>query len=289
MYFFKIIFLLFLSLTLYSYELQRNYYIDSTKITLGDIIKESHSNKILFTLDNNRHTKRIKATKLIQILKQSGYKQVTCNYPYIQFNKKSPIDKSKIINAIKTYYTKTYPYIKIEKITVEPNSYLSKLPKEYTIEFRRNAYLSNKNMLDIKTYENKKIFFKYNIKAYVTVLFARKEIKKSQELSRLNVKKKSIILEKFKAMPLVEITRGKYQAKHRIKNATVVTQRDVTGLELVKRGSNVTVTLNEPHINITFLAKALKSAHLGETIHVIQKNGKKIEVLVTGKNRAEVK
>jgi len=289
--YFKILlfFIVLTTINLSAYELQRNYYIDTNSITIADIIEESHSNTKLFQINPDKHTKRVKAKELISLLQSYGYKNISSKYPYIQFNKKSPIDTSKIIKAVKHYYKKNYPNISISKVVVMPNSYLEKLPNEYKVKFKKNAYLSNKGIFHIKTYENKKLFFSYQIQAKTAVIVARQEIRKATELSKVNTQKKSIILEKFRAKPLFDIKKGLYQTKHKIKKSTIITQRDIVGLTLVKRGSYVTVTLYEPHISITFLAKALRSARLGESIYVMQKNGKKIEVVVTGKNKAEVK
>jgi len=287
--FLKTVLLLILSFNLYSYELQRNYYVHSSTITISDIIPKSQSKKIILQIQQARHSKRIKAKELIALLKKYGYNNITSKYPYIQFNLKSPIDTKELKKHVRNYYEKNYPDIKIKSISVEPNSYLEKLPEQYSVEFKRDAYLRRTSIFNIKTYEKKKIFFNYSVDATIRPLFARAEIKKSEEISKINSKKKSIILENFRAKPLFKVEKGLYEAKHKIKESSLITIRDVVPLVVVKRGSDITVTLHEPNITITFRAKALKSAHLGESIYVTNDNGKKIEVVVTGKNQAEVK
>jgi flagella basal body P-ring formation protein FlgA len=80
-----------------------------------------------------------------------------------------------------------------------------------------------------------------------------------------------------------------YQSKHNLKKDSVITQRDVLGLYLIKRGSNINVKLENAGINIFFSAKALQNGRIADTISVLQKNGKKIKVKVTGRNKAEMK
>ncbi|MEO1937663.1 MAG: flagella basal body P-ring formation protein FlgA, partial [Sulfurimonas sp.] len=67
------------------------------------------------------------------------------------------------------------------------------------------------------------------------------------------------------------------------------TQRDVTGLYLIKRGTQVSVTLEDGGVSIVFSGRALQNGRYGDTIAIRQKNNKKIYVTVTGKNRAKVK
>ena len=162
------------------------------------------------------------------------------------------------------------------------------LPKEYTIGFPRNAYLSHKGIFYIKTPDNKKLFFNYLINAEISVYQTTKEIQKGEELSNFNLQKKSIILDKFKAEPVIELQKNHYEAKHRLKKGLILTQRDIRRLYLVKRGDNVIVTLHNNDLEIVFNAKALQSGRLGETISVLHKNNKKVRVRVIGKNRAEV-
>ena len=290
MLFIKIIFLLIFSSTFAANNIQRNYYITNDFIMLSDIV---HVNKIndkkLFTIEKNRHTKRIQRKELLKILQKNGFNNYTSKYSYIQFTKKSPIDTGFIQKSIKKFYSQKYKNIKISAINVIPMHYLEKLPKKYSVHFNSRAYLSKKGILHIKTDDNKETFFKYKISATVPVLIARKNIKKDEELTNINTKKKSIILDRFNAMPLQDLYKSKYQAKFTIKVNDIITKRDVIGLYLVKRGANINVSLNTAGIDIFFSAKALQNARLGESISVMRRDGKRIRVIIVGKNRAEVK
>jgi flagella basal body P-ring formation protein FlgA len=168
-------------------------------------------------------------------------------------------------------------------------NYLENLPDEYSVHFEKRAYLANEGILYIKTPNHRKIFFKYTLNAVVDVYQPRAEIKKGTPLSVLNMKKHSIILDKFRAMPLQEIEPNAYQARHHIKTGKTITKRDITGLTLVKRGSVVNVSLQNGAISISFSAKAVQDGKLGDKISVVQSNEKKMRAVVVGKNRAEVK
>lgn len=278
---------LFTLLLFANIQLQQEYLVTAKTVKISDIIKSPKKDSILFNINANRHSKRVKASYLIKELKSYGYHDITSRHAYIQFTQKSPLNTKKLTSLLKRYYKEHYKNIEIQKITIKPIKYLSTFPKNFTVGFRDKAYLSHKGTFYIKTVENKKIFFNYTLLAKLSVYRAKKKIEKSEPITRINTEKKSIILDKFRAFPLMDISTVHYEAKHRIRQYSLITQRDVITLHLVKRGENVTVTLKNQGIYITFLAKALQSGRLGETIRVMHKN-KKIRVRVTGKNRAEV-
>jgi len=257
---------------------------------LSDIIHvNKKDDKKIFIIDASRHSKRVRREQLLNILKKNGYLNYTSKHSYIQFTELSPIDKTAIKNSLKQFYINKYKNINIQKITLQPMHYLNELPESYTVHFPKNAHLSRKGVLYIKTSNNKKIFFSYQITARVDVLVARTDIKKDSELSNINTKKNSIILNKFRAMPIESLHVKQYQSKHNLRKGNVITKRDVLGLYLIRRGSNINVKLENAGINIFFSAKALQNGRIADTISVMQKNGKKIKVQVTGKNKAEMK
>ncbi len=269
-------------------QLQRNYYVTHPYVTLSDIFPESKDDTILYRMEHNKHILRVKEKKLLAILSRYGYKNLQHKYPYIQFTQKSPINTIKLENAIKKLYSKLYSDIEIIAINTQPRNFITQLPKNYTIHFPKKAYLKQHATFYIKTPQKHKIFFDYEIKARINVYITRNTLHKGDELSTINLKKKSIMLKKFAAMPLQELHSGMYEAKHTIKQSQIVTQRDILPLVYIKRGSDVSVWLEENGIAINFSAKALQNGRLHEIIKVKNKNRKTIKVRVTGRNKAEV-
>ena len=280
--------LLLYSSFVYATALQKSYFIENSYVLLSDIVKHPQKDLILYRFDTTKHTKRVKAKELVAKLKKLGYLHYETKASYIQFSKKSPIDTSPLQNMLQKSYSKIYKEIEITKIEVHPRGYLTSLPKKYQIKLQNRYYLSNNGVIYIKTEDKKKIFFNYNMSAKVSVYIAKKEIKKGEELSLINSKKSSIMLDKFHALPLQEIKKSTFEAKHTIKKETLLTSRDVVGLHLIKRGSIVNVSLNSNGLAISISAKARQSGRYGESIYVQTANGKKIKVLVTGHNRAKV-
>jgi len=285
----------FLLLFFYSFnlfadtQLKSNYFINSKDIFLSNIISQPKNDIKLFSIESNKHTKRIRTKKLLELLNDFGYSNLTSKHNYTQFTQRSPINTAKIRKAIQERYFEKYKKIDIQEIILSPRTYMTQMPKEYEIVLNKRAHLSNHSTLYIKTSTHKKIFFNYTIKAKVAVMRARKEIKKGEEISRLNSKNDTIILEKFRAMPLNEIKKSSLEAKHKIKVDSILTQRDVVGLFLVKRGERVNISVIDANIAVSFSAKANKNGRYGDTISFTNNYGKKIKATVVGRNRAEIR
>lgn len=287
---FKLLLLLLLSSSLGAAKyLQKEYSILSDKIMLSDIIKEPTQDRVLYTILENRHSKRVKERELLLKLKKNGYTTFSPKHRYIQFTQKSPIDTQRLEKYIEDFYTKKYKDIEIEQIDITPRGYMHSLPKEYTIGSDNSIHLDNKGIFFIQTPQNRKIFFDYTIKARVALLETRESIRRATELSRINTKKKSIMLKKFRAMPLQELKEHALESKHKLKKGSLLTERNVVALHLVKRGSNINVTLHDGTIAISFMAQALQSGRYAEIISVRKSDATKLKVKITGKNRAEIR
>lgn len=287
--FLKTLFLMLFSLVLHADEvLKSDYYISSDDINLSIIVPHAKQDRKLFSLERSRYTKKIKSRELIKLLEQYGYPSYTAQNRYINFIKKSPIDVTKIEENIRKLYTQKYTAIKIKTITVMPRGYIESLTDTYIVKIQRDNHLSRSGTLYVKTTDNKKIFFDYQVEAEVSVYTARKKIKRENELSLANCKKKSIILDKFDAMPIQKLQQSMFQSKHQIREGTVITARDIEQLSIVKRDSIVSVILDEKNIAISFAAKALQDGRLDDTITIEKNDKKRLKAKVIGKNRVEI-
>jgi flagellar basal body P-ring formation protein FlgA len=286
----KFISLILLSSILYANNIiQKTYYISSDDIYISHIIKNPPKNKQIYKIAPGKYTKRVKSKELIKLLKKNGYRGFSSKSMYVKFIKKSPINTSKIESFIEEYYLNKYDQIDITSIKVEPRGYITSLPKEYTVQIKKKNYLSRSGVVNIKTSNNKKIFFNYEITANIWVYLSRKKIKKDVELSAVNTIKKSIILDRFMAKPIQKIDATALQGKHHIKKDKIITTRDVEILSIVKKNSYINISLNSQNMSISFSAKALQNGKLGDTITVQKASGKRLRVRVTGKNRAEIR
>jgi len=284
----KVILLLFVTMKLFSLTLSSTYYVDSENIKLLNIVPDAKYDITLYKINENRYTKKIKSKDLIKLLKEHGIESVEASSRYIKFIKKSPIDTSKIENDISQLYKEKYENIKINSVLVIPRRYTKSLPDRYEIGIKTKTHLSKKGIVHIKTPDSKKIFFDYIIDAKIGVYISRIKIKKGTRLSALNTTKKFIDFDKFKAIPIGVDQLNTTQIKRHFKQNSIITLKDIESLNLIKKGSMVLVSLKNQNINISFSAKAQQNGKLNDIIIVKKNNGKKIRVIIVGKNKVEV-
>ncbi|MDA3909095.1 MAG: flagellar basal body P-ring formation chaperone FlgA, partial [Sulfurimonas sp.] len=148
---------------------------------------------------------------------------------------------------------------------------------------------SRSGVVNIKTLDNKKIFFNYDIVANIWIHLSKEKIKRKVELSSVNTIKKSILLDRFMSKPIQNLNDQSLQGKHQIKKNEILTTRDVEILSVVKKNSYINVSLDSHNMSISFNAKALQSGKLGDIITVEKANRKRLRVRVIGKNKAEMR
>ena len=285
----KLLFILLLLSQLYAKDTVKSvYYVDSDEVMLSYIVNYIEDDILLFKIPNNRYSKKIRSTDLIKILKKHGYDTYVAKSRFVNFIKKSDIDTSKIKEDLRDFYTQHYPSIDIKNILVEPRGYIESLPIKYSVDIKSRSYLSNKGVVSIKTLRNKKVFLDYTIDATVDSYIATKDIRRGVELSIFNTKKKRVTLSKFRALPIQKIDKSTLQAKNHIKKESIISDRDVISLCIVKKNTSVVVTLDSSNIFITFSAKALQDGRYGDTIKIKKSNGKRLNALVVGKNKVEI-
>ena len=286
--YFILIFLV--SFSLFAQEvLKENYYVNSQQIKISDVLINSQDDTLLYTILKTRHSKRVKSKNLMKLLQKYGYKGYTAKHPYIQFTQRSPIDTSALQIQLEQYYHSKYKNITIRHIEIHPRSFTQNLPDSFTLKFQRNKYLFKQGIFSIKSDTHYEIFFNYTIDAMVSIVTARKSIKRNEELSPINTKTKTVQLRRFQAIPLQTVPKNALQSKHNIKKDTIITQRDISKLFMVKKGTFINVSLDNASLSISFSAKAKQNGCLGDTITVVKNSGKKLTVRVSGKSRAEVR
>lgn len=284
----RVFLLLFLHLSLFAQtDLLQEYEVSGKDIMLSSIIPSVKEDIKLYSITEGRHTRKVRTKELITLLKEHGFSGLKTRHKYIKFIEKSPIDTSFIEEKIRGLYLQKYQSIDIKSIKVKPRAYLDTLPQKYSVKVQAKNFLKREGVVSIKSEKNRQLFFNYIIDAKIEVYSARKDIKRNSELSNINCVKKSIILDKFRAMPVQNVQIGRLQSKRHIKADTILTQRDIKELHLVRRGSNVNITLNNSNIAISFSAKALEDGVYGDIIRVKQKNSTVLKVKVTGKNKGE--
>jgi len=285
----KVIFLLTITLNLFSTTLSSSYYVNSNNIKLLEIVPHAKYDVTIYKIDRNKYTKKVKSKELVKLLKEHGLTDIQTSSRYVKFTKKSPIDTSKIKTAVINLYKEKYPNIDIKSVSIMPRGYIKTLPKEYKVNAHKKAHLSNSGTLNIKTPKKRKLFFDYIVDAKINVFLSRTKIKKGEKVSTMNTTKKNIDFDKLKALPITAEQVNTSQIRRHVNKGYILTSRDIEMLDIVNKGSYVNVSFQNKNINISFSAKALQNAKLNDIITVQKNSGERIHVKITGKNRAEIR
>jgi len=281
---------LFLASSLFAnIELESLYLVKSKQIKLSSITKNLEDDTIIYTIDRTKHSKKVKTKTVLRLLQSKGYKTTAAKHPYVNFVQKSPIDTKKIEQFVREYYKKHYPTMQINKILVTPRFFTKTLPENYSLSMQKKSFLRHHAIVILKSYKGKEIFFDTFVTASLKILTTKKAMKRNEELSFFNTQTKTVHFDKFQALPLMQLQKGSLQAKHALRKEQLISIRDIRSLFLVRKGSNVNVSLYNSNMSISFSAKAIQNGCYGDIIQVINHQGKKIKVIVTGKYQAEVR
>ncbi len=291
MIFFKLILSFLLSSVLFAADvmvLEDSYFVDSREVNASIITNDKRNDFLLLQIPKESYTKKVKTKELLASLKEHGYKNFDSKRSYINFTLKSPIDTSFMEKKLREFYEKNYKEIEIQSITVTPRDFMDTLPKEYTVHLRNRDFLFSSGVLHIKTSDNKKLFFDYDIKAYLSVFISKDAIEKEAQISPISYMPKRILLEKFRDRPLQILEQTSLQAKRHIPKDTILTLKDIESLDLVKKDSTVSVGMFSEGMKIVFSAKALQDGKLDDIIKIQNSNQKILKARVTGSGEAEL-
>ncbi len=284
----KLVVLLFVLVSLQASEyLKEEYFTPTNDINLSLITHDVRNDKVIYRIERDRYLLRVSSKKLLHILQQNGYRRFKAKRSYVTFVKLSPIDLSPLEQKLADYFKKNYQKIDIHSIKIIPKMHIQKLPKEFTFKVRSVTLLRSHGTLSIITPQKHQIFFEYFIDATLPVYKSSKKILRGEVLSLRNLTKQTIRFERFRALPMQQISA--LQAKHHITKGKLVTVRDVERIDLVRRGEFVSVVLKESDLEIDMSAKALQAGGLNDIILIQNRRGKKLRAKVIGKNLVEIK
>jgi flagella basal body P-ring formation protein FlgA len=278
--------LFFISCSLYARELHKVYFVTSNDINLSVITGDKKNDMHLYTIQRDRYLLRVRSKDLLEILHKNGYRDFKRHLSYVMFIKEPAIDMEALEEKLKNAYKEFYSSITIKDVKIIPRERIEALPQSFSLKIQRQSFLRSHANMSIKTPQGKQYFFDYYIDALVEVYKAKKKILKGEPLSGRNIEKRTLQLDRFRAKPIQNYIGT--QAKHRIKEGKVITQRDVSKLSLVHRGEYVSVLLEQNTLEIGFSAKALQEGSINDIILIQNKRGKKMRAKVIGKNLVQV-
>jgi len=274
---------------LFSASLKDTYTISSPEFNASAIDSSIKNDFVIYTFNKNRHKKSFNADDLVEIFKEHHLELDASSTRIVHVQHASNVDLEIVQNAIKAYYLKIYPSMKIQRVDIKASSFIKALPKQYDLEFKSNAFRYATSTLQIQDLQSKKRYFlNYTIKATIKLFKARHNINRGKILTQIDVLYLPVEFKRLKSMPFEYKQKTDIRLRKRLLKGKIIYNKDVEQLPAVLKGSLVLVSLVNGTVHLEFQATAMQDAHIGDEIYVEKRNKKRLRVKVIGKNQVEL-
>ena len=267
-----------------------DYNIKSLDFNASSIDPNIKDDFILYRFENNQHKKAFTSKKIISKFKEHGLELTSKEPGIIHVQRVSTIDYSPIKEAIKSYYLKHLPTLKVNKINLQLNGFIKELPLAYTLNFKPKAFLYNTSTVQMLPSQTKQRYFiSYKIQGTIKLFKASHNINRGKILTKLDLSFKQEKFSRLKNLPLVQFDGSHLRANKRLLKNRVVYEHDIEALPFVLKGKPVNVRLISGLVHLEFQATALADANKNEFVFIKRSDGKKLRAKVVNRNLVEVK
>ena len=265
-----------------SLQLQESYNISSNDIYAKHIFKDIKSNFFLLSIPEHSNRFKISSKKIEAEFLLHGINIKTNRTGIVTFIRSDTFDTSILKNELASKFQEALPTLNIDNISLMCRCKLKELPKDYKIVIKRSSLHKSSGTFYIK-HNNERHFFTYKIKATLAVIKTKDDVKNKEQLNAYNTYDDEIDFKNFNSIPLQNISLGQVISSRSLKKNTIITQKHVKKLPLIRKGDYVRVQLNDGAVRIEFGAKALKDGSLSDIISIRKSDGSRLEATVIGK------
>ncbi len=207
----------------------------------------------------------------------------------IHVQRKSDVKLDRLREEIRSYYYEHYPTVSIKGVSVKSNTFLSKLPDEYQLTFKPNAYLYRRSSLQLTSKDKKeRYFFTYTLNATIKLFKARHNINRGKILTRLDLIYKEIEFKRLKGLPVKDFDKNQYRLKKRLPKDKTLYAHDIEELPYVLKDKPLNVRLISGKVHLEFQAVSLEDGNKGAHVLIQKTDGKKLKARVIGRNLVEI-
>jgi len=284
--FLKLFLFFTLIMQLHALQIQKSYYFSDNNITTDTLFRGTTlENRLLFTINQEKKKIRIKCKDILAFFPT---KDIRCKHSYVEFIKKSPINTRKLEKDLLDYYLSFYPNLKVDSISIHPQSYTSYLPSYYTLKIKNRNYKKSEGDFYIVDEDKKKIFFHYKLDASLSILKANKKVHRGEVINIHNTSLKNVKFTSFKDLPLTRDELNQYEAAHNISKNRIITQRDIKKSYLVKRHAPVILQIKNGSLIVETSATAMQNGKLNDIITIEKADKSRLKARIVSKNRVEI-
>jgi flagella basal body P-ring formation protein FlgA len=266
--------------------LKSNYDISNRTVYSTDLFENLDKKFEITKIPSHSFEKKVPVSKIKSIFKQNGI--ILNDVPnafYVSFKSKMNFDSDRIKNKLYNEFTEYYDQLEIEAITIEPTTKTNL--DSFTIEninISKFALNKSKGTLSVhfRNSENttKNIYFKFEIIGKQKLLLSSRNIEKGEILSKDNISYTFVPFTKKQVSTTMNILNNKYLcASRNIRKGSLITDNLVEKLDVIKKGSNVTVVYSKGVIDIEFNGTALQSGSFDDII-IVERGDKKYKARI---------
>jgi flagella basal body P-ring formation protein FlgA len=270
----------------YANTLEKKYEIKGDKFYAKTIIPKIKNDFLIADLSRKNRLK-ISARKLQNLFKKHNI-DIKVIFPVVEIVKKSSFNIEPLKSEIRKKYINFYENISIKEIKIKPNGYFNQ--QNMTLEeiiFSKNNLLKNKGSFSAyfkNQKRKKKVFFKFEIDAFIKVLKTTKDIKKNSILNHFNTTSQTIHFIRFSSKPLSLSKRDLVQLKRYIKKDKIILANMVKNIPAIMKNQKVKAVFTDGAVSITIFATATQDGDIGDKITIKTDDGKKYKALIVDKN-----
>ena len=266
-----------------------SYCVESNIVRLKDIFPNVKKDFIILTIPKHTKEYKIPLLKLKKLLRERGFvidqKNKIISFSLNCINNKYPFLKKYLRDVYKNYY----PSIYIKNIFLKTSSKTSFSKGDIKkIEISSSSLKREKGFLKVLLKNGKRVYFSYEIEAFIEVLKADRNIKKGEPiLSSFFSKSK----EKFKFFYQKPVTKGNFlgfKAKRFIKEGEILTKNMIKKRGEIEKGDKVMAYIKENGLIVSFEAVSLDEGGVGDIIRVNKDKRKIFKGKVISKNAVEI-
>lgn len=270
-------------------ELKKEYIISSQDFNLSHVDPSISQDIRLYRFDDNRYQKSFNTKTLITKLQNHGISIDNSHSGVIYVKRRHSLNLSSLKEKIKAYYLRHYDTMKIHDITIKSNSFIAELPNDFSLSFKKSAYLYARSSLQLQSKNAKKrLFLNYEIKASIKVFKASHNINRGKILSQTDFSYAYEVFKRFTSIPVQHALQGRQRLKKRLVSGKILYHKDLEALPDVLKNKTVNVRLISGSVHLEFQAISMEDGHVGDEIMIKKRDGTRLKAKVVSPNLVEI-
>jgi len=284
-----LVFFILLTSTLFSTDLQQEYFIESREFNASSVFPQIKDDFIIYRFDENQHQKAFTSAKLVKRFQQKGIELKAEKSSIVHVQRMSTVNLDPIIKKIKSYYHSYHPNITIREVLLKSNGFIKELPERYRVTFKPSAYLYHRSTLQVASEDaTQRYFLRYELRATIKLFKAKHNINRGKILTQVDLSYKDEAFKRLNSLPLRHLDGGKFRLKKRLAKGKILYKRDIQPLPYVLKGKSVNVRLISGSVHLEFQATALEDGQKNEYVFIKKTDGKKLKAKVISRNLVEI-